>query len=158
MTRKKAHRRSGRGLWLGILVAVLLVGGLLFLLGRRPISPTVHPTKPTQQTRTLALGSYGATVHTGGQARALEIRPLARLTGPAGSRAPVLPRDSVEAIVTNTLLSYPELDQLSESTAARRAFRKLLEARLTQALPPPAGRWKLQIVQLRTRLRPIPPS
>ena len=159
MAKKRTSAKSSRGLWLGVLVALLLVGSLLFFTGRpTPPTPMPSPPAPTLQTHTLALGSYGATVRIDGALRALEIRPLAELAGPPGSPVPTLPQSAVEAVITNTLLSYPQLDQLDRSATTQRAFRRLLEQRLTKLLPPPHGRWKLRILRLKTQVKAIPAS
>ena len=157
MARKKTRAASHRGFWLGVLLALLLGAGLLFLSHRSiPPTPTPQPPQPTQQAHTIALGSYGATVRIGGQLRALEIQPLAELRGPAGTPAPILSQSSVEAIVTNTLLSYPQLERLATSPATRTAFRKLLGERLARLVPPSPEAWKLRVIRLHTRITAIP--
>ncbi|WP_226823051.1 hypothetical protein [Acidithiobacillus caldus] len=114
MAKKRTSAKSSRGLWLGVLVALLLVGGLLFFTGRpTPPTPMPSPPAPTLQTHTLALGSYGATVRIDGALRALEIRPLAELAGPPGSPVPTLPQSAVEAVITNTLIWMPPFVQVT---------------------------------------------
>ncbi len=164
---KARNRNLGRWWWLGVLVAVAAVAAFVWITAhypsppksKVPSAPAKRPGPSTSSSKRevpIYLGSYGASVQIKGETLALQIHPIATLLGPAKATVPTLDDPSIQEIIANLFLRFPNLHSLQEDPALQRQLSQSMAAALEERLRLQHSPWKIKELHLHITLGPIP--